>query len=222
MTLFVWFPIVALFEDINTISIRATKITSVSGLCDSFLNISSTEFDDGILQQRHSLYPTLKFTCNTNLTRWWFIGNNTRSVRPIRFTSASTIDRPSLNIWTPNGSGQYTLRSSIPADQISTMSRNPTLTVNQPVNPVAVHVNDVISITKAEPTLNNIRHVLLYQCVGGPTGHFGAAGMMEDALTFSFALATNRSDYPIVAVETGSNYSHHSNLLFPMNIFFLP
>lgn len=75
--------------------------------------------------------------------------------------------------------------------------------MNELNDALPVHVNDVISI---EQTRSTNQGLLLYKLGGGPTGLLGTAQEVDGVSKFQNN--RNRSDYPMVAVETGTPYSN--------------
>ena len=138
----------------------------------------------------HSLYPDLKFICNTTLTRWWFLGR----AQSDRIRQAPG---PSLHLWTPGGDGQYFTTKS--AGSVWPNLAGKEILIENESHAIPVNINDVISIVQ---TMAANQGLLLYKLGGGPIGHLGTAQAVNGVSKFQNN--RNRSDYPMVAVETGS------------------
>ena len=191
-----WLPTAAQFEDVGTIAIRATKISSPDRLNDGEL-VFSRDDSDNSNQPVHGLYPDLKFTCNTTLRRVWYIG--------LGSVTEESADGPSLHFWTSNKDNQYRLvNSSQILRQNSISNQIPLILMNEINPPIEVHNNDVISIVQAQSTLKNT--ITLRFNGGGPTGLIGTADPNltgERPADIIFHTQSNSSNYPMLAVETG-------------------
>ena len=181
----------------NTISIRATRLSSVSNF--------STQ------QEEFALYPDLKFICDATITKWWFIG------LPINddgtSISRAMIQRTSLIVTYPeatsDGGTQYVQELPVTANTLSTLPTD--ITLFESNVEVPVRTNGTIVIVQP-PSESSLRFEMLYGAGKGPTGYFRQDRLVDgnsrvNIYTTTSEGTTEAMDYPMLAIETSKQHA---------------
>ena len=177
---------IAQYEDVNSISIRATKIVS----SDQLVVREELPF---------ALFPSLNFTCERGrIIRLWFIGRFSEGSAVT--TGTSDISLPIFRLWTINRSKSFNddlVLSAIPTTQLIPV---------EPLEGTSFNFTKGDFIGIMNPNVTRDRFSLLYYNNSGPSVYFQTTAIFQ---LISSSKHTNV--YPLLAVETGKSlHNYHA------------
>ena len=184
----------AQYEDISTISIRATKM-------------SDTNF---VVQERYpfALFPSLNFTCEMGyIVQIWFVGQLSVSEGTTSTVEHTNPQAPVFRLYTDQSfTNGLTLNTQIGIPDPPT-NFEPILIplMIRPLDgePFTFTKGDFIGIMNPNPSTN--RFSMLYHYDSGPSVYFRKA--ITNTLSPLESTETQRSnDYPLLAVETSMSH----------------
>ena len=186
------------YEDVSTISIRATKI------------MSSTDSKFIVREEFHfALFPSLQFTCEMgHVARLWFIGKVSESTLSSAMTDSGP-QIPNFSIWTrTSNSSSFTNGRTLSALRLSDQPKilnnmEPILVSLRPSRFSEVNFTftkgDFIGINN--PNNMTKRHSMFYHRDSGPTIYF-----QEEITNTLLKSSSISNDYPLLAIETGKSH----------------
>ena len=176
---------IAQYEDVSNISIRATKIKS----SDQFIVQEEPPF---------ALFPSLNFTCEEGrIIRLWFIGRLSRGTETTRTIDISF---PTFRLWITKS----TINQSFIVNDISPMPQkfnDDQLISVEPLEGESFNfARGGFTVGIMNPNMTYSRFSLLYHKNSGP----GPSIYFQNTMTFEpSADAQHMNIYPLLAAETG-------------------
>ena len=202
MTIVIYFACIGQYEDVSSISIRATKISS----SDQFVVREELPF---------ALFPSLNFTCERgHIIRLWFIG---------RFSGNGTtgtidISYPIFKLWMTNSSinQSFGVNDIPPMPQKFNDNQDQLISVDPLERESFNFTRGDFTVGIMNPNMNYSRFSLLYHKNSGPSG---PSIYFQKTITFEPSSdAQPVNVYPLLAAETGTSYYSYSYIIIEYSV----